>query len=236
MFLAREFGVDVVAVDLWISDAEVRGTIEAAGVGARVETVQADARDLPFDEHQFDVIVSVDAFEYFGTDVRFLPGLLRCLRPAGRIASSVVKAGFAPVAAYSSTKARACSRVIKVMTVRPANARARNNAPALREGGDAVAVSFTLSLSPHGGAGWLGSRSEAQAPARVSVHRSRSADPPCAEHVSRPSCGRSGCAAGERWAGRPQRERWERCCAARIYAFEVIYVPVSLRALWDCLR
>lgn len=88
MFLAREFGVDVVAVDLWISDAEVRGTIEAAGVGARVETVQADARDLPFDEHQFDVIVSVDAFEYFGTDVRFLPGLLRCLRPAGRIAVS----------------------------------------------------------------------------------------------------------------------------------------------------
>lgn len=105
--------------------------------------------------------------------------------------SSVVKAGFAPVAAYSSTKARACSRVIMVMTVRPANARARNNAPALREGGEAVAVSFTLSLSPHGGAGWLGSRSEAQAPARVSVHRSRSADPPCAEHVSRPTGGHS---------------------------------------------
>jgi len=50
-------------------------------------------------------------------------------------------------------------------------------------------VSFTLSLGPHGGAGWLGSRSEAQAPARVSVHRSRSADPPCAEHVSRPPNG-----------------------------------------------
>ncbi len=81
VFLAREAGVDVVAVDWWVSEAELKGVVDAAGVGDRVEVVHADVRHLPFGDEEFDAIVSIDAFEYFGTDVHLLPDLLRVLRP-----------------------------------------------------------------------------------------------------------------------------------------------------------
>jgi SAM-dependent methyltransferase len=45
-------------------------------------------RALPFADDTFDAIVSVDAFEYFGTDVHLLPSLLRVLKPGGAIAMS----------------------------------------------------------------------------------------------------------------------------------------------------
>lgn len=86
VFLAREAGVEVVAVDRWVAAAEVRGVVDAAGVGDRVSVVQADVRELPFGEEEFDAIVSIDSFEYFGTDVHLLPALLRVLRPGGSIA------------------------------------------------------------------------------------------------------------------------------------------------------
>lgn len=43
---------------------------------------------MPFDDADFDAIVSIDAFEYFGTDVHLLPDLLRVLRPGGTIGVS----------------------------------------------------------------------------------------------------------------------------------------------------
>lgn len=88
VFLAREADVDVVAFDQWVDAADVQAAIDAAGVSDNVTAVNGDARQLPFDDDEFDAIVSVDAFEYFGTDVHFLPGLLRVLRPGGAIAMS----------------------------------------------------------------------------------------------------------------------------------------------------
>ena len=88
VFLARETGARVTACDLWVSQDELRGHLDAAGVGDRVRAVNADARALPFDDAAFDVIVSVDAFEYFGTDVRALPDIVRVLRPGGRLGMS----------------------------------------------------------------------------------------------------------------------------------------------------
>lgn len=85
VFLARECDVDVVAFDLWIDEAELRSTVEAQGVEDRVAVVNGDARNLPFQDDDFDAIVSIDAFEYFGTDVRFLPALLRVLKSGGRL-------------------------------------------------------------------------------------------------------------------------------------------------------
>lgn len=86
VFLARECGVEVVACDLWVPAEEAARTFAEAAV--RVTAVQADVRDLPFADAEFDAIVSIDAFEYFGTDVQLLPRLLRVLRPGGRIAMS----------------------------------------------------------------------------------------------------------------------------------------------------
>jgi SAM-dependent methyltransferase len=88
VFLAKECDVDVVAFDLWVGEDEIRRTIEDAGVADRVRAVHGNARELPFDDEEFDAIVSVDAFEYFGTDMRFLPDLLRVLRPLGRLGMS----------------------------------------------------------------------------------------------------------------------------------------------------
>jgi cyclopropane fatty-acyl-phospholipid synthase-like methyltransferase len=85
VFLARECDVDIVAFDLWIDEDELRATMQAQGVDGRVTVVNGDARDLPFQDGEFDAIVSVDAFEYFGTDIRFLPSLLRVLRAGGSI-------------------------------------------------------------------------------------------------------------------------------------------------------
>jgi cyclopropane fatty-acyl-phospholipid synthase-like methyltransferase len=85
VFLAREFGSIVTAADLWVPAAEATATFREAGVADQVTAVQADARTLPFGEEEFDAIVSIDAFEYFGTDVQTLPRLLRVLRAGGQL-------------------------------------------------------------------------------------------------------------------------------------------------------
>ena len=84
VFLAREYGVQVVAADWWIGADEAAAVFAEAGVGDRVEAVHAEAHALPFAEESFDAIVSVDAFEYFGTADSYLPYLLRFLRPGGQ--------------------------------------------------------------------------------------------------------------------------------------------------------
>src|SRR3546814_20438033 len=85
VFLAKELGVEVWAADLWISPAVVEPMLRDLGLSGQVHPVQADARALPFEDGFFDVIVSIDAWEYFGPDDHFLPGLLRVLRPGGAI-------------------------------------------------------------------------------------------------------------------------------------------------------
>lgn len=85
VFLAREFGVEVWATDLWVSSAEREGVFREANVAESVHAVTADVRQLPFDDDLFDVIVSIDSWEYFGTDDRLLPTLLRVLRRGGHV-------------------------------------------------------------------------------------------------------------------------------------------------------
>src|ERR671928_39902 len=85
VFLARECGVTVTACDLWVSVEELEGVFREAGVERFVTPVNADVRQLPFADDAFDAIVSIDAFEYFGTDVHLLPALLRVLKSDGTI-------------------------------------------------------------------------------------------------------------------------------------------------------
>lgn len=88
VFLARELGVEVLAVDLWVPEHEVRDVVAAAGVGELVQVVNADVRRTGLGEETVDAVVSIDAFEYFGTDTRLLPELPPVLRPGGRITMS----------------------------------------------------------------------------------------------------------------------------------------------------
>jgi SAM-dependent methyltransferase len=86
IFLAREFGVEVMAVDLWFSAAENQQRIGDAGVGDRVTAIHADARSLPFEAESFDAIVCIDSFPYFATDDLYLAYLARFAKPAGVLA------------------------------------------------------------------------------------------------------------------------------------------------------
>lgn len=85
IFLAREYGVHVVAADLWISPGENWERIRAAGCEAQVVPLHAEAHDLPFAHDYFDAIVSLDAFHYFGCDETYLGELVPFLAPAGRL-------------------------------------------------------------------------------------------------------------------------------------------------------
>lgn len=85
VFLAREFGVDVVAADWWVPAEEAAAVFAEAGVADRVEAVRAEAHALPFEPGSFDAVVSVDAFEYFGTADGYLPYLVRFLKDGGQL-------------------------------------------------------------------------------------------------------------------------------------------------------
>lgn len=89
IFLAREYGVQVVAADLWIKPNENWARIGAAGCAGQVMPLLAEAHDLPFAEGYFDAAVSVDAYHYFGTDDRYLAYLSRFVAPGGRIGMAV---------------------------------------------------------------------------------------------------------------------------------------------------
>lgn len=85
IFLAREFGVTVWAADLWIKPEDNLQRIEAADMAARVLPVHAEAHALPFAGGYFDVIVSFDAYHYFGTDDLYLGYILKFIKPGGHL-------------------------------------------------------------------------------------------------------------------------------------------------------
>lgn len=85
VFLAREYGVHVVAADLWVDPTEAGEVFRRAEVADRVLPMRVDAHRLPFGRQSFDVIVSIDAWEYFGTGDHYPPYLAGFLRPGGQL-------------------------------------------------------------------------------------------------------------------------------------------------------
>jgi SAM-dependent methyltransferase len=85
IFLAKEYGVKVWANDLWISAAENWQRIKEAGLENQVCPIHAEAHDLPYAEGFFDAIVSLDSYQYYGTDDLYLPYFQKFLKPGGQI-------------------------------------------------------------------------------------------------------------------------------------------------------
>lgn len=83
IFLAREYDVEVWATDLWVDPTENWQRIQDAGAAGRVHPIRADAHKLPFAQGFFDAIVSIGAYNYFGTGVDYLAYLTGFLRPNG---------------------------------------------------------------------------------------------------------------------------------------------------------
>jgi ubiquinone/menaquinone biosynthesis C-methylase UbiE len=89
IFLAKEFGVHVWALDLWIKPTENYGRICQAGVDGLVYPMHGDARSLPFAEAYFDAVLCTDAYIYFGTDDLYLDTRQRFIKPGGQIGITV---------------------------------------------------------------------------------------------------------------------------------------------------
>jgi len=92
IFLAKEFGVETWAADLWITATDNWERIREAGVERQVFPVHAEAHQLPFADRFFDAAVSLDAYHYFGTDDLYLAYFARFVKPGGRI--GIVVPGF----------------------------------------------------------------------------------------------------------------------------------------------
>ncbi|WP_347158009.1 SAM-dependent methyltransferase [Pontibacter chitinilyticus] len=86
IFLSKEFGVTVWAVDEAISASSNYERISQQDCQMAVIPLEADARALPFAEEYFDAIIVVDSYTYFGTDEKYLPYICRFLKPDGHIA------------------------------------------------------------------------------------------------------------------------------------------------------
>lgn len=89
IFLAKEYGVQVWAADLWIKPTENYGRFVKEGVEDQVFPLLADARSLPFAEQYFDCILCTDAYIYFGTDDLYLDYLYQFVKPGGYIGITV---------------------------------------------------------------------------------------------------------------------------------------------------
>jgi len=72
IFLAKEFGLQVWATDLWITATDNWKRIRSAGVENQVFPINTEAHSLPFADEFFDAAVSMDAYHYFGTDDLYL--------------------------------------------------------------------------------------------------------------------------------------------------------------------
>lgn len=86
IFLARHFGVKVLAVDLWTSATFLNEKFTRRGYGDRIVPLNLDVTQaLPFAENYFDAIFCMNSFNFYGGSVEFLQHLLKHLKPNGQL-------------------------------------------------------------------------------------------------------------------------------------------------------
>jgi len=90
VFLAKEFGVHVYAVDFdkWGGRASADKRWENAkahGVEHLITPIKADAKNLPFASGFFDAIICINSYMYFGQDNEYLQYILKFLRTNGQV-------------------------------------------------------------------------------------------------------------------------------------------------------
>ena len=84
IYLAKKYQAQVFAVDMWINPTENYKCIEVFELTDKIIPVYADASmGLPFAKGYFDLIVSVDAYHYFGTADTYLDDKIAPLIKSG---------------------------------------------------------------------------------------------------------------------------------------------------------
>ncbi|MCG9968722.1 methyltransferase domain-containing protein [Pelotomaculum terephthalicicum JT] len=90
IFLAKEFGAQVFAADLWIKPTENYERFKKFGFENQIIPIHAEAHELPFAHHYFDAIISIDAYYYFGAEPDYLDKhIVPLIKKHGLIAVSV---------------------------------------------------------------------------------------------------------------------------------------------------
>lgn len=94
LFLRKEYGFRVTAADLWSDEGRVSEFFVSEGESPDVlRAVHADAVYLPFGKEEFDAVVSVDSYNYFGRDEGYLDScLLPFIRKGGLIYLAITAA------------------------------------------------------------------------------------------------------------------------------------------------
>jgi SAM-dependent methyltransferase len=86
IFLARQYGVRVTALDLWTSADFLERKFSAHGLSDRITPIQMDAtQPLPFAPDYFDSIFCMNSFSFYGGNLGFIGHLLQYLKPGGQL-------------------------------------------------------------------------------------------------------------------------------------------------------
>ena len=88
IFLAKEFGVQVVANDFWIGPSENWERIRASGLEKQIMPIRAEGSELPYAERYFDAAISIDSYPYFGEGREYAAYFSRFVRHGGQIGIS----------------------------------------------------------------------------------------------------------------------------------------------------
>ena len=91
IYLAERYGVQVVAMDLWIAAGDNQQRFAQMGLSEQILPLHLDVAELPvrlpFATDLFDAMVSIDAWHYFGTSSAFFDShLAPFIKPGGRVA------------------------------------------------------------------------------------------------------------------------------------------------------
>lgn len=85
IFLANEYDVQIIAADLWINATENMKRIKEENGAKNIFPLNVEAHNLPFADECFDIIVSIDSYQYYGTNELYLDYILKYLRQGGQI-------------------------------------------------------------------------------------------------------------------------------------------------------
>ncbi|MFA6783377.1 MAG: methyltransferase domain-containing protein [Sphaerochaeta sp.] len=90
ILFAQKYDVTVFAADLWVSPSENAKRFADLGLDAKIFPFLVDAtKEIPFAHEYFDMIISVDSYQYFGGNENMLPKLLPYVKKGGCIAIAV---------------------------------------------------------------------------------------------------------------------------------------------------
>ncbi len=90
LLLVKKYGSRVFATDLWISPDDNHERFKTVGIDDKAVPISADAsKGLPFAKGYFDLLISVDAYHYFGDNDEMLPSLIPFVKKGGYIAVAI---------------------------------------------------------------------------------------------------------------------------------------------------